>query len=287
MKRVRCAVVAFLLTATLTASLNAGVTLDFNAPVPGTLTDSHGLGTGFTTRLLQTGSAIPINDPNLDLLTSPGHLLITSTKADINNGGTNLAGLEMPGVFISGVGSADLSVSAVFENVHLPNGSDQLTVYAAADAHTIVRAGLHEQQVYIISPNNGGGDMNVFSPHNSWTPGDTIEVTLARQSGMWSLSWDNLTAASSGSLPAVSLPWLDSQPDLYFGILAANAGTNSSFIGQVDRFSVNVVPEPASVVVWGLLALPFTAAVRWRYCPRGRAVCRLQSLPASGQRPLS
>jgi hypothetical protein len=62
----------------------------------------------------------------------------------------------------------------------------------------------------------------------------------------------------------VSLPWLDANPNLYFGVLAANAGSTTSFVGQIDNFSVTV-PEPGSIVLLGLGAMGlFLAARRYR-----------------------
>jgi hypothetical protein len=232
----------------------ASITLDFNAPAPGTLNDTNGLGTGFTTRLPGTGSAIPANDPNMNLLGVPGKLLLTSTHADTNQfpgpTGNNLEIFEGPGVFVAGVGSSDLSVKATFENVSVPNGGDHLMVYVGVNENLLISAGIHELNVYMLSRNSGTGDINTISGFNSFSTGDDIEVTLSRQAGLWTLSWNNLSTASSGSLPSVSFPAMDSQPDLYFGVLASNAGTTQSFVAQIDNFSVDVVPEPASGIVW-------------------------------------
>jgi hypothetical protein len=243
------------------------INLDFNAPVLGTINDTNGLGTGFTTRLPGTGSAIPPNDPNMNLLAVPGKLLLTSTHADINQfpgpTGTNLPNLEAPGVFVPAVGAGDIFVSAVFENVHLPNGSDQLELYVGANENLVLRAGMHETNVYVFSENTGSGDQNTFTAAGAFTTGDDIEATISRQAGLWALSWNNVTTATSGALPAFSLPWLDAQPNLYFGVLASNAGTPTSFIGQINNFSVNVVPEPSTFVL-AVLGLVGLATWAWR-----------------------
>ncbi len=57
------------------SSQSFATTLDFDVPVPGTINDANGLGTGFTHRLPGTGAALPANDPNMELLTAPGRLL--------------------------------------------------------------------------------------------------------------------------------------------------------------------------------------------------------------------
>jgi hypothetical protein len=234
----------------------ASVNLDFNAQVPGTLNDANGLGTGFTTRLPGTGSALPANDPNMDLLGAPGKLLLTSTHADTNQfpgpTGNNLDIFEGPGVFVAGVRSSDVIVKATFENVSVPNGSDHLMVYAGVNANLLISAGIHELNVYMLSRNQGTGDVNTISTFNSFATGDDIEITLSRTSNLWTLTWSNLTTSTSGTLPSVSFPAMDGQDNLYFGVLASNAGTVpgtdviQSFVAQIDDFSVTIVPEPTS-----------------------------------------
>lgn len=264
-----CTLVALLISSPLLAATTA---LSFDAPVPGTITDTNGQGTGFTNRLPGTGSAHPANDPNLDLVTNPGKLLISSTQADINQTQPGLTGLNLPnletlGIFVAGVGAGDLSVRAVFENVNLPSLSDQITLFAGANENLILRAGLHEGNVYIFSPNMGNGDMNSFTGQNAFATGDTLELTLARQSSLWSLTWNNLTANTSGGLTGFSLPWLDSQSDFYFGVLAANARSSNTFVATLDSFSVTVVPEPSTVVLFGLSTVALILVVRRRHRP--------------------
>jgi hypothetical protein len=199
----------------------------------------------------------------MDLLSVPGKLRVTSTHADINQSpgptGNNLSILEAPGVYVPGIGTKDVMVKALFEDVNVINGSDQLTLYAGVNENKVVRAGIHQGNVYIMSPNNGAGDMNTFTDANAFSTGDDIEVTLSRQSGVWSLSWNNLTSGNTGSLAGVSLPWLDEEPNLYFGILAANAGNVppgtsgvQSFVSQIDNFTVTCIPEPSGLLVAGM-----------------------------------
>lgn len=241
------------------------LTLEFDAPVPGTIADANGLGTGFTDRLTGTGGLIPANDPNLDLVSSPGKLLLTSVRSDFNHGnglGRNLDQLEAPGFFLPGVGSRDLAISAVFENVAVPNLSDQLLLYAAVDENTILRAGVHEGNVYHFTINMGAGDSTpLLSPPNSFATGDDIQLTLARTGGLWSISWLNLSDNKQGVL-GLSLPWLDASGDLYLGVHAANARSNTSFVAEIDRVTVNVVPEPQAIGLALIGAAAFVAARR-------------------------
>jgi hypothetical protein len=262
------AVVTSWLVLSIAGTLSAStMTLDFNAPVPGTLNDANGSGTGFTTRLPGTGSAIPTNDPNMNLASSPGRLLLTTTHAAFPNPtALNPSNLEAPAIFVPGVGTGDIFVTATFDNVHVPDGSDQLMVYAGIDINNTFRAGIHEQNVFMETVNQGS-DLNTFSGLGAFSSGDNLEITLSRQSGQWAESWNNLTTSTSGSLPSVALPWLDAASGLYFGIDAANAGTTTSFLATIDNFSITVVPEPAALVL-GLFAAAGLAvtALRRRRC---------------------
>lgn len=236
---------------------SAAVLLNFDSAVPGTLPDQSGLGTGFTDRLPGTGFSLPLSDPNLDLLAIPGRLSIHSTRADINQigqpTGANLGNLEAPGVFLPAVGSKDVSISALFRDVRVPNGSDQLMLYFGTSDTNVVRVGFHQLNVYIISENQGIGDMNTLvSGFNAFEPGDDVLLRFARTTGLWQLEWQNLTNPSaSGASPLTPIPWLDDEVDIYAGVLASNPGSGISFTGQVEYFTANVVPEPS---IGGLLA---------------------------------
>jgi hypothetical protein len=65
-------------------------TLTFQAAVPGTLQDKAGLGSGLTAGLPGTGAAL---DPNLQLRTTNGVILLTGTDAEIN-GQVNMESCE-------------------------------------------------------------------------------------------------------------------------------------------------------------------------------------------------
>lgn len=233
------------------------ITLTFDAPVPGTLADRNGLGTGFTDRLPGTGHALPTNDTNMDLLSSPGRLLLTSTHADINQHpgptGSNLGHLEAPGLFLPNLGLHDFSISGLFRDVRVPNASDQLFLYVGTSETNVVRAGFHELDVYMIVENQGSGDQRPFlSAFDAFMPGDDVMLTFGRTSGVWRQSWENLTNPSaSGFSPGFSIPWLDGEKDLYVGVLAANAGSDTSFTAKLDTFDVARVPEPATLTLLG------------------------------------
>lgn len=221
--------------------------LIFDSSAPETIADRNGLGTGFTDRLPGTGFDIPANDPNLDLSSNPGLLLLTSTYADINQNyfpgptANNLGQLDAPGFYVPNVSTQDLYVSALFRDVQVPNGSDQLCLYVGMSASNVVRAGFHNGNVYLITENQGSGDQSPFvSDFDAFAPGDAVRLTFARNGGEWTLSWEDLTNPSaSGSSPGVSIPWLDAEPNLYVGVLAADAGTTIPFTAHIDTFSVS------------------------------------------------
>lgn len=248
------------IVALLTVSVAAGQTLTFDSPVPGTILDKNGLGTGFLVRMPGTGSAFSGGDPNLDLLSNPGHLTITSTQAQFNYNGVNLPQLEAFGFFLPAIGTGDFKISALFRDIHLSGYSDQLMLYAGSSSSEIVRAGLHMDTIGMtgsIVGNNGGLDDPVrmfMSQGGVATDGDDVQLTFGRSNGEWSLQWQNLTQPSgSGSSPSFSLPWLDSSTDLYVGIHYGNPGNANPKTTQVEWLSVT--PEPATLMLLALSGL--------------------------------
>ena len=122
---------------------------------------------------------------------------------------------------------------------------------------------MHELNVYLVNENHSGWTRQFLSEYDAFAPGDDILLTFGRTEGLWTLSWDNQTnPAASGASPGISLPWLDEEEDLYVGVFAANAGTVGgttdvvvSFTSEIDYFSVDVVPEPSSIVLLSIGAL--------------------------------
>jgi hypothetical protein len=255
---------------TLIANTALGVTqttLNFNAASPGTINDANGVGTGFTNRLPGTGSAIGSNDANLSLSANPGQLSVTSNQGNLAQDGPlprNLPTLEAPGLFFPGVGNKDLIVTASFDNVNVPNASDQLLIYVGVNENKVVRAGFHDGEQYTFIDNSTGVDAGGGTAVGSFAPGDNIDLTLTRTAGLWSLAWVNLTTpANSGAIGPFSIPW--SENDLYIGIHAANALSATTFVGIVDNFSVTIVPEPSAVSLCGIAGLALAAKRRKRF----------------------
>lgn len=238
MKRVLLALTA---TAALAAQSALSATLTFDSPRPNTIADTVGLGTGFTHRLPGTGDSLPSHDTNMTLLTGSSLLALESTRADINHR-VNLAGLEAPGFFLRDVASKDVSISALFRDVRVPNGSDQLMLYFGTSATNVLRAGVHQQYVFGCITNAGTVDGWVWSsPLDSFMAGDDIMMTLRRTAGLWQLTWQNTTTSTSGSSPTLSVPWLDASPDIYAGVIASSPSSRT-FTGNID--SITVVPGP-------------------------------------------
>jgi hypothetical protein len=207
----------------------------------------------------RTGGALPTNDPNLDLSARPGFLQITASYSDINNGGSNLGIAEAPGVFLHGIGTQDLAISTLVSGVNVLN-ANQFWLYVATPTNDTLRAGLHNggnfPDQYIFVENWSGTGFSDFIPFGSgtglWATGDDIVLTLSRTDGLWSLSWNNLNNPSlNGAFPGVSLPWLDSSPDLYVGVSAENPSQGGFPRATFDiaYFTVTTpsttVPEPS------------------------------------------
>jgi hypothetical protein len=253
----------------MSVSANADVFLGFDAPIPGTIQDKNGIGTGFTHRLPRTGGSLLVNDANLDLVSVLGSLLITSTQADLNNGGFGLGNLESPTVLLSNLGTRDLTVSALVKGITLGFASDHLSLVVGNSSNETLRASIHHgnasngaDNTYVFTENWSGssfGDDNTFNS-GFFSLGDDILWSINRTSGQWSMSWENLTQpALSSSSPLRSLPWLDSSESLYFGLYHVNPNSPTQHTNQIDFFSVSVVPEPTalllSVIGLGLLVV--------------------------------
>ncbi|MBX7165523.1 MAG: PEP-CTERM sorting domain-containing protein [Pirellulales bacterium] len=271
MARIATVLSTALLVFPLTANADVSVSLNFDAPVVGTIGDNAGNGTGFTHRLPGTGGAIPANDPNLSLTAVPGKLRMNSTRSDFNqlNGfGRNLGNLEAAVVFVPGVGTHDFTMSALFEDVVVNGLSDQLTLLVGANQDATVRLGFHEPDQVFAVENFGSGDVGgAGTGLGAFDPGDNILLTVTRAAGIWSVSWTNQTnPATSGSLSSFTVPWLEAYDDLYFGIHAANARGFVPFTATIDNFTLNVVPEPSTTLLAmiGATAVGVVAARRRR-----------------------
>jgi hypothetical protein len=278
---IRILVFASLLTLASTACADV-IVLDFNAPVPGTLADTNGLGTGFTHRLPGSGGAIPANDPNLLLDTANGRLIVNSTRSDFNTTGfgRNLAGMEAPTIGLPGIGAGNLSIEAIFFDLQVDQLSDQIGVLAGSSVDNVVRGGTHEaftrpayQAISTYSLN--GGDIGpFFGILDLFAPGDDMLVRLSRINGQWQFFWQNLTQPNlTYASPFFTLPLLDAETDLYVGIYnhdARNTTPQQAFLGQftVRTGTDATVPEPATL--WLALVCALLAIAKRRTWTHGR-----------------
>jgi hypothetical protein len=195
------------------------------------------------------------------------------------------------------VGDKDIKISARFNDILLGAWSDQLLLYAGNSINEVVYAGFHQgddsspylnRQVDFEYKDGSAG--HPFTPHpevewnNYWTDnhlrgpenGDSAILTLGRTGGEWWVEWDNLTRTNDadnvwdGASWKVSLPGLDLDPDVYVGVWYANPRTSTSQTSKIEWFrveaeGVQVVPEPATIVLWsGLGAMGLVAAWRRR-----------------------
>jgi hypothetical protein len=217
--------------------------LTFEAPVPSTLRDRDGNGTGFTTRLPGTGSFLPENDPHLQL--TQGALLITSTYANFHYRGINLGVAEAPGVLLKAPSNRDIEVSTLVQRIAVPHAADQVFLYVATSASNLLRGGFHQEGFYILLENNastGNLDKPIFtSSIRAFSQGDDVALSLIRRKGLWSLAWNNLSNPPvSGRSASFQIPSLESVAELYVGIFAANAGAPVPHTNQVNYFTALV-----------------------------------------------
>jgi hypothetical protein len=279
----RTALVVLACLTAFASHAESGVVLSFDSPVPGTLADANGLGTGFTNRLPGTGASIPLNDPKMDLIAQPGYLQLTASDGNIGGfgGGTNLGIADAPGIIRSDVLGDDLVVTASFIDVDV--AAHQLAIYIGTESDRSIRAGFHgPYQIYLAANEGGAPDFGWNSGLNAFSPGDDIIITLQRTSGLWSVDWTNLTdpgrsgsSTTSGNGTGLTpFPELNAEATLYTGLIHAGS---SNQIAKIDYFAVSEVPEPSTFFTWGIV-LAIMASTDWfrrrrfETANRGRAV---------------
>ena len=217
---------------------------DFSAPIPGTLGDATGQGTGFTTRLPGTGSSLPLNDPNLVL--GNGALSITTTQANIQQL-TGMNVLEAPCVRWTGAADQDLVITTRMTNVSLLNSSDQAGIIIGVAPDQNIRLIAHQSNLFIVqerTPNGPGSGFSGSSPLWQFATGAAVRLSATRIAGQWTFCWVAEDTGNTGTLGPVSLAWGDGAVDLYCGVIAENVWTPISYIAQFDAFSVIEIPTP-------------------------------------------
>lgn len=256
MKFIQRASAGFLALIALMATAHATQisTLDFSAATPGTIQDKNGLGTGFTTRLANTGGAIATNDPNLVLDRRLGILRMTSTNGDINGqralGTLNFIGLDLSSLGFTG--DQDFQVTASFVNVptNFPsqsNSFDQFGVFVGEDSQFLTRGGGTNYEFFGAPEFEAFGDNIVngakfddlfFGP----LTGNAMTINISRKGGVW-----KTLVNGADRTPIVQPAFLDA-PDLVAGVWLYSTD-DSQFVVDLTQFDVSVIPEPHSVVL--------------------------------------
>ena len=255
-------------------SSNLSAPLNFFAAAPGTILDSAGHGTGFTSRLPGTGGSLAANDPNLTLNTVAGTVSLRSTGSDLNGQG-NLGAASFVGIPLSSVGigaSTDFAVSAAFKNVQYSQAYDQFGLFAGSASTSTFRVGglATPSLIAYTVQTNGTGDSNLqqsstFAP----TAGDNVIFTLSRTAGTWAFAINNLThPAKSGSVGVTQPAYLAGNSSLIVGIYATNPGNAASKTETISAFSIatpfqNVLATPTTTTLGtsanpGFQGLPLT-----------------------------
>jgi hypothetical protein len=204
------------------------VHLDFTRPVPGTLLDRVGQGTGLACRLPRTGSSLPERDPNLRLLPEARALQLTTTRSDLNTQ-ENMPTGEYLGFRLADLGFTgpeDFEISATIPNIPGLKVVGQFGLYAGSASDTNIRGGLIRRPApdsyHLFLVNNCLGIDDDINEVGLMTTGDDLRLTLRRQSGRYSLVVDNLTRNSSSTLEIAHPAFLDAENDMYAGLFGAN-----------------------------------------------------------------
>jgi hypothetical protein len=267
------------------------LTLNFNRATAATLPDATGQGTGFTTRLPGSGAALTGNDPSLTLDTANGHLLINSTRSDFNltEFGRNLTAMEAPAIFVSGAGSGDFMVRAKFIDVQVDQLGDQMGVFVGTSVDNVTRAmffDIGRPGSYTVRFNyslNGvdGPPTNHLGLIES---GDGV-LEFGRVGGLWRVRWTD-SQGSSAMVWNFTVPGIDSETDLYFGVFNNDARNTTPQVARLDYFQIGTgtsIPEPASYALGFWVLLIVRGAVGANASLRARVVRSLPSPPAPGE----
>jgi PEP-CTERM motif len=247
--------------------LASSLSLNFSS-AGGSILDKDGQGTGFTTRLVNTGGALNSpNDLNLDIDTAAGVLHMTSTNADIN-GQRNLSTIEFFGVNLSSLGyTGTQNFSIHGEFINIPSGQDsfdQFGIFAARDNQTLTRAavvnysffGGGNEGIGENLTNGNDADGNYFGQN----PGTSVTFDISRTGGIWK------TVVNGIDKTPLAQPGLLSPPnanDLTVGVWTYSTD-DSQFVVDLDKFSATVAPEPASLGLAAIAALGLLVGRRLR-----------------------
>jgi hypothetical protein len=246
----------------------SSLTLNFSS-AGGTVLDTNGVGTGFTTRMAGTGADITGNDTNLLLNTGAGLLhMYTSPGADFN-GQVAMSGASVPGIMLSTLGFSganDFTATAIFTNIPpdlIPLGNtnidlvlqpDQLCLVIGTDSANGVRAGFinfdrvgantnlvrDNEGFGVLTSGGSDGDDRFFG----LDVGTGMTVQISRIGGVWSVLVNGIDRMPNTSIDGTGTPepptFLDSATDLFVGVIAMDVGNDSPWWADLKSFSVVV-----------------------------------------------
>ncbi len=267
--------------AALQSAHASSLSLNFGSAVPGTVLDTNGNGTGFPTRLPNTGGSVVAGGggagSDAALTLNPGNLTISVNQgADLNNG-TNLGQLEALGVQLSSLGytgSQDFSVSATFTfpSSGVSNDYNQFGVYVGTVIATppsssyLTRDGfvnvgaLSGQNAYGTNDPGTAADTGATFSARTFFGGDSITATISRVAGVFTETVADTTpshAFSANVTPSDPGAFLNSFSNLNVGVYATNGTSGPAFSVPVTSFTATVVPEPSSIVLAGFAVASF------------------------------
>ena len=220
--------------------------LDFSTPVPNTLLDGNGMGTGLTARLIGTGTDLKKQDENLRLNRELGILELGTTQSDLNHQFKIRQG-EYLGNYLSELGftgKEDFEVQVRIKDIPSLKTVGQFGLFVGAKSDKNIRGGLvskREPRMYRqhLVNNNGGKDSNAnFIGLES--AGDDLRLTLRRVAGQYTSTTENETSGASSTLKIRHPEFLDNEPDLLVGIYAATPRDTEPSKVLIDEYRITV-----------------------------------------------
>jgi len=206
----------------------------------GSILDMNGVSTPFSVRLAGTGSAIPTDDP--DLQVSGGALNFASAYCDFN-GQLNMSTADAIGINLSALlgftGTQDFTVSGSFTNIPATVNYDQSGVFAGMTSTNFVRTGIIYNTDFTALPgsygvgNLNGGDIGIIGSIGP-NPGSGMVATIARVGGVWSCNVNGVS-----STPGADLTYLNGSTDMTVGVFTLDTSGTPN-ISTVNGFSASL-----------------------------------------------
>jgi len=230
------------------------VTLDFKAPVSGSLADADGLGTGLTHRLPGTGKRLLQHDANLKLNVDKRQLELTTTDSDINRR-YKLEQGEYLGFRLSDfgfTGTEDFSIAVTIPEIPELAAVGQFGLFAGTRNDRSIRGGLIRDNtattkngtdnnitIYrqFMANNNGGSDSDGFFV-GLYASGEDMQMTLRRTAGKYYLTVGNHKGANTIDIKHPE--FLDGEKDIFLGLYGANTQSNTPQMIIIKKIEITV-----------------------------------------------